>query len=46
MDTPDGERVMFSRFMPESLNVFSTPVGGGVLKRLTESTKSCNATCS
>jgi Tol biopolymer transport system component len=43
MYTPDGERVMFSRFSPESLDVFSTPVDGGVLKRLTETTKTYNA---
>jgi Tol biopolymer transport system component len=43
MYTPDGKRVMFSRLTSESMDLFSTPVGGGVLKRLTETTKTYNA---
>ena len=41
--TPDGSRVMFSRFNSVSLDLYSTPVDGGVLKRLTETTKTYNA---
>jgi Tol biopolymer transport system component len=43
MYTPDGKRVMFSRLTSETMDLFSTPVGGGVLKRLTETTKTYNA---
>ena len=43
MYTPDGKRVMFSRLTSETMDLVSTPVGGGVLKRLTETTKTYNA---
>jgi Tol biopolymer transport system component len=35
--TPDGKRVMFSRVTKDDdYHLFSTPVGGGVFKRLTD----------
>ncbi|MDH4111454.1 MAG: hypothetical protein OEV60_02085 [Actinomycetota bacterium] len=40
--TPDGERVMVSRFTSDSLDLYSTPVRGGVLKRLTETFETYN----
>lgn len=40
--TPDGTRVIFSRFTSDSFDLFSTPVGGGVLKRLTETLETYN----
>jgi Tol biopolymer transport system component len=40
--TPDGKRVMFSRLANTTLDLFSTPVDGGVLKRLTETTETYN----
>ena len=41
--TPDGSRVMFSRFSSVSMDLYSTPVDGGVLKPLTETTKTYNS---
>jgi Tol biopolymer transport system component len=43
MQTADGKRVMFSRLTSESMELFSTPVGGEGPKRLTETTKTYNA---
>ena len=41
--TPDGKRVMFSRFSSVSMDLYSTPVDGGVLKPLTETVKTYNS---
>ena len=41
--TPDGSRVMFARFSSVSMDLYSTPVDGGVLKPLTETVKTYNS---
>ena len=41
--TPDGKSVIVSRFTDDSFDLFSSPVDGGVLKRLTETVETYNA---
>lgn len=41
--TPDGSRVMFSRFSSDSMDLYSTPVEGGTLKPLTDTIKTYNS---
>ena len=41
--TPDGKRVMFSRFSSVSMDLYSTPVDSGALKPLTDTVKTYNS---
>jgi len=41
--TPEGERVMFTRFAHDSADLYSARVGGGGLKRLTQTVETYNA---